>query len=190
MELYSSSENAFSVGWMDGHAAQWTRFETLLSCLPLESGDSLLDLGCGVGHLIDFAVERGRGDLQEVYTGCDPHALAIDKARERHPRHSFIVGDIFSAELQGSIDWVIMSGIFNIGVSEAEMFRSVVEACSRATKGVAFNALLAPYEHDEYEAYDPEAVTAQLQAQGYSSRVLQGYGVAGEFTVRVQPNGL
>jgi SAM-dependent methyltransferase len=156
---------------MDGRTAQWTRFRTLLQGLPIAEGDSLLDLGCGVGHLVDYILQEAslswgpQVALLAHYTGCDPHPEAILRAQERHPSlwWRFISGGIDADGLSAHYDWIVMSGIFNIGVQETELWRIVEKACRVARHGIAFNLLHAPYEHEEYCAYSPRDVKEQLE---------------------------
>lgn len=182
------------MGWMDGQEAQWKRFEVLVGS-SVDTGESLLDLGCGVGHLVDYLIEKGLEDLTGLYHGCDPHAAAVDRARLRHPEHRFDVGDLFSVRAPSGDkwDWILMSGIFNIEVPREEMRRTVAEACARAAKGIAFNLLLAPYPYEEYAAYDPEEVCEwirhELGPQCADVEVVRDYGVADEFTLRARVPG-
>ena len=64
---------------MDGREAQYERFRTLLSGVGHEG--SILDLGCGVGHLVDYLVDNGKPGLLASYTGCDPLEAGIPRRR-------------------------------------------------------------------------------------------------------------
>ena len=194
LRYFSTSENAFSVGWMDGHEAQWIRFETLLGSISANLGEDeefgeFLDLGCGCGHLVDFCKETGIDGLMR-YTGCDNHADAVARARIRHPGHCFVDGDIFVESLEPAYDWILCSGVFNIGIPEGEMLGILDEVALRASKGFVANFLLAPYEqHEGYEAYDPTALVAELRSRvpfvGFKIQVQEHYGIDDEFSLTI-----
>eukprot|EP01046_Picozoa_sp_COSAG06_P006059 COSAG06_NODE_280_length_18452_cov_26.989660_5_plen_539_part_00 len=206
---------AASVGWLDGQAAQHQRFEALLE-IGVAEGDSLLDVGCGVGHLWDYCLRhRAAGALAIRYTGLDCHAAAIEAAKRLHgssatqpepepepeptpddevgcsPR--WMVGraeDVLgivepSAAMPGDdrvgigstalaaaahgeregdrertreregeraagagagchrYDWVVLSGTFNLGVTEGEMWATLRACLQLCRRGVAFNLLLS-----------------------------------------------
>ena len=73
------------VGWMDGKKNQLKRFDTLLD-IGVKNGDTILDFGCGVGHMVEHINKTG---LKVKYTGIDVNKDAIRRAR-----NAFIVSDI------------------------------------------------------------------------------------------------
>ena len=73
------------VGWMDGKKNQLKRFDTLLD-IGVKNGDTILDFGCGVGHMIEHINDIG---LRVNYTGIDLNKDAIRKAKT-----AFMVSDI------------------------------------------------------------------------------------------------
>ena len=46
-------DSAEIVGWMDGKSNQLKRFQTLLD-IGVKNGDSVLDFGCGIGHMVEY----------------------------------------------------------------------------------------------------------------------------------------
>ena len=173
-------------------------------------GDSLLDVGCGVGHLWEHCLNSA---LAVQYTGLDCHAPAIDAAARRHscavlpepecepeagpadapaarnsstrrgesaefaPASAFsasvavsprwlvgYAGDLLPVRFSGvggsdtsahQFDWVLLSGTFNLGVAEAEMWSTLRACLQLCRRGLAFNLLLdadaatkAPDEQD------------------------------------------
>lgn len=77
-------------------------FKRLFSLLPLKRGDHVLDVGCGVGILVPFILERitDSGFLYEL----DFAEKMIEVNRSRHARDNirFIVSDAEDAPLEGS----------------------------------------------------------------------------------------
>lgn len=143
-----------AVDWGSAQA-QALRFRVLL-----DVGDcrnvSILDVGCGVGHLVDELVTRrfaGR------YLGIDALAEMVACARERHPGSTFDEGDILAGDARWTADYVLGTGLFTF--SDFELMQTTVRAMFAAcTRAVAFNALSAwagRKESDEFQA-DPLAM--------------------------------
>ena len=59
-------------------------------------------------------------------------------------------------------DWVIASGVFNLGLTENLTFSIIHNMISHANKGIIFNMLQAPYPDSKYEAYYPDYVKNKL----------------------------
>ena len=159
---------AASVGWLDGQEAQSRRFEALLR-IGVRGDDSVLDLGCGVGHLLDYI----RGDAAQppvrlrAYTGVDSHASAVEAAAVRCGSFLQCSSELGRSEFEGpqqltkvtwvsadageylssirdassDYDWVLCSGTFNLDFSEVSMWATIMAALRLANRGVAFNLL-------------------------------------------------
>lgn len=127
--------------------SQRRRFEELC-CIGEMKNASILDLGCGLCHLFDFLIPRGIYS----YHGVDRVPSCITAAGEREaPIPSGMHRPFFSCECQdileynaqeNSVDYVMMSGVFNEGVlGEKEMILMAQRAFFWTRKGVAFNFL-------------------------------------------------
>jgi cyclopropane fatty-acyl-phospholipid synthase-like methyltransferase len=94
---------------------QGLRFDALLARLNV-NGKSLLDFGCGLGHLCDHLSKR---DIACQYLGVDIVADFIESDRVAYPDRDFRqiaqIGDI-----AGRFDIVLASGVFNIRYLEDE----------------------------------------------------------------------
>jgi SAM-dependent methyltransferase len=80
---------------------RWRRWDEALAVLPLERGDRVLDIGCGVGDVA--ARLDGRGvDV----VGIDSNAELIAAARARYPQVRFVEADVqdLAAESLGLFD--------------------------------------------------------------------------------------
>ncbi len=122
-----------AVDW-NGVESQYLRFEVLTQAAELRSGDSLLDVGCGLGHLVDYLEHLG---LEVDYTGLDLSGRMIEAARERRPDLRFVRHDLLSGEGDPlparRYDVVLNSGMFHLkteSVSDAE-FEAFVEGMVR-----------------------------------------------------------
>jgi SAM-dependent methyltransferase len=101
---------AQALGWRDS-AQQRLRFDVLASLARLQSGNSILDIGCGFADLYDYLREH---DIDVEYTGCDlvPEVLAV--ARCRHDGLTLEQRDVLEQPYaKTSFDHVFISGIFN-----------------------------------------------------------------------------
>jgi SAM-dependent methyltransferase len=145
------------VGWLDGHENALIRFQKIYEA-GIDENDSVLDVGCGVAHFYTY-LKRDK-EWNGKYLGIDPNKKAIDLIDEDiNAMHGTIDGlpDFMK------YDWVIASGIFNLGLKEEHTFWIIENMISRANKGIIFNMLLSPYEDDKYEAYNPMWIHYKLQ---------------------------
>ena len=131
-----------AVGWVTEHL-QTIRFE-VMSAVGDIRGASILDVGCGVGHYLDWLNANGFvGD----YIGLEVQEPMVEIARKNHPkesfpRASFEFGDFLNNPAEYEADYVVASGIFPL--ADLELLRLTVEAMfDRARIGVAFNCLSA-----------------------------------------------
>ncbi|MGQ0797108.1 MAG: class I SAM-dependent methyltransferase [Methanobacteriota archaeon] len=118
---------------------QRLRFEVLASIGPLE-GASLLDVGCGLGHLYEFL----RPTVRALdYSGVDLSPRFVEACRRKFSAASFEVRDVLRSGLDGSYDYVLSSGLHNLetGRNEREMRSLLQEAWSASRRGVGVNML-------------------------------------------------
>ena len=153
-------ESAEAMGWMDGELARDKRFKTLLD-IGVESGDHILDLGCGSAQLLNYIAENTK--LNVTYTGIDTAKAPIEYAKNRYPQHSFIHGDIRDHDIK--CDWVLVSGTFNLDIPREDTFAILTKAGKLATKGVASNFLHADIQDGDpavYRYYRPKDVISYI----------------------------
>jgi trans-aconitate methyltransferase len=70
------------------HSFVWKMAAALLDLLDAKSGERILDLGCGTGHLTEQIAANGA-----KVVGVDKSAEMIEQARQKHPAISFEVMD-------------------------------------------------------------------------------------------------
>ena len=92
-----------------------TRFRVMLGGAPSSPTPlHLLDVGCGVGLLVDHLQGRGEAD-DWTYTGLDISPAMIDQARVRHPQARFIVRDLVAEpDLGETFDFAVLNGVFTV----------------------------------------------------------------------------
>jgi len=165
-----------SVGWGDAEGSQHKRFQKLLDIGVCE-GDSILDVGCGVGHLYEYCGNRIE------YQGVDPNTLYIEKAKEIYPEGIFTEGTL--KDVPGTFDWALMSGIFNMDFPRKEMIETINLAVSKVNNGVAFNFLTGKENPDSIlEFYSPRDITEIFES--HSPEIVEDYGVVDDFTVYIR----
>lgn len=175
--------------WMYGHSHQalyWEsrevqelRFEVLLSC-GIESGDSVLDVGCGFADLYHYM--QGKG-LEVDYTGIDLSPDMIAAAKARAPDLKLFQGDLFDFDPPPqAYDWVLLSGALNEPLQDdgAYVQAMLPRLYDSSRQGLAFNLLNGDYawsERDLYilQAYPPYGIMAQLNRLSPHSRLRTDY---------------
>ena len=168
-----------AVGWLDGKQNQAKRFQTLLD-IGVQEGDSILDLGCGLGHMVEHLEKIG---LNVRYTGIDTNKNSIQQAYQFREA-TYIHGTIF--DIQDRYDWGLASGVFNIEFPKEEMLKTINELLSKVNKGVAFNLLSNSANNNlTYENYIPEEVVSYLKG---NVSIVENYGVENDFTIYIKKN--
>ena len=138
------------MGWTKSQADTDLRYDVMLDVLrPSAAPVTLLDYGCGTGHLLAHA--RARGLDHVAYTGVDASARFVEVAREKFPGVPFLHGDLLAGGLDvAPFDYVVMNGLFtyrgplSFGEMVDQWQRLVTAAMGLARLGVAFN-VTSPY---------------------------------------------
>ena len=166
------------VGWLDGNENSLIRFQKIYEG-GIGNDDSILDVGCGVAHLHTYLKNQG---WNGKYLGVDPNKKAIDMIDENI---NAVHGTIEDLPDFMKYDWVVASGVFNLGLKEEHSFWIIDNMISHANKGIIFNMLQAPYEDPKYEAYYPEWIKRKLNKFDHRKiEIIEDYmGDDAEFTV-------
>lgn len=105
---------------------------------------SLLDVGCGYGHLYATASALS---IPLDYHGIDLCSSMIESARAKHPSATWHVGDLFGFAKPQSFDYVVSNGVLTqkLDVSFPNMdryARALVQTMFAACRcGIAFNLM-------------------------------------------------
>ena len=161
---------------------QEIRFRVLAK-IGIESGDSVLDVGCGFGDFKDWMKGQGR-DIS--YTGVDLSPDLIHVAREKYPETALFCGELGDFDYaSASFDWVVLSGALNEqlhddGVYARRMIASMFNLCR---KGVAFNLLDARHlnAHD-LQSFYPKEITNYCSSLSLNIKVIDDY-LDNDFTI-------
>src|SRR5208337_944012 len=100
--LSVSQESQWNAGlYDDKHSFVWKMAAGLLELLEAKSGERILDLGCGTGHLTSQIAATGA-----VVVGIDRSTEMIQQAREKYPALRYEVMDARELAFQESFDAV------------------------------------------------------------------------------------
>lgn len=145
------------VDWPDADDAR-VRYDVMLDMLdPALEAPTLLDLGCGAGHLLEHIRSLGRGSSVR-YQGLDLSERFVHLCQQKFPGVPFTCQDILGApEPSPAADYVIMNGVFterrSMGFDEMWSFtqRMLLAAWRRTGHAMAFNVMSS---HVDWERDD------------------------------------
>lgn len=145
-------------GW-DIKALDWGSREgqefrfKILSEIGISEGDTILDVGCGLGDFYSWLVSNG---ININYTGLDVATDMIKAARSKYPDLNFQEGDAFEFDPKETrFDYVFASGLFAHLVEDPVeyMKKTISQIFSLCRKGVAFNSLSACAEEKDPQEF-------------------------------------
>jgi SAM-dependent methyltransferase len=145
--LARHGDSHLGVDWPRVEDAE-TRYRVMLDLIgPADANPSLLDFGCGLGHLYGFLCKNDLGAIR--YTGLDILPRFIELCRAKYPEMEFVCADLLNSPLADlpRCDYVIANGVFTekrelsfdemVGYFEAMVSRLFV----LAKVGIAFNVM-------------------------------------------------
>lgn len=155
LQRHGTTHQAVDWGSAQGHAL---RFRVLLEIGNVTAA-SLLDVGCGVGHLADYLKEINfRGN----YVGFDLVPEMVQAAQARHPGWKFRSDDLAATDDGLVADYVAGSGLFTFA-NRARLEQTVRQMFGRCQIGVAFNSLSSWSEKKQAgEFYADPAATLEF----------------------------
>jgi len=153
-----------TLGW-ESREAQFDRFRILTENVAL-NGHSILDVGCGLGNLLEHLKEVHESP---EYTGVDILKHMVEKARTRHRDFNFLHLDIFAENpfSEGEFHTVYSSGIFNINMGNNHDFLkdAIKLFINLAQKHIVFNLLHhnSPDRDETYYYFHPDNVVKMIE---------------------------
>jgi SAM-dependent methyltransferase len=175
---------AGSVGWSSDEA-QYKRFEILCN-IGVTDKDTILDYGCGLGHLIDFLKERGFNNTEKNYFGIDILNPFVLGAKELYPDHKFQTAEIY--EIKKQFDYVLGSGTFTISMPWDETLQAIRHVYGLINKGFAFNLMNNKHRlsgNEFFRTYTPEGVLETLQNEYNNIKIISDYAPDQDFTIYI-----
>jgi len=161
---------------------QEIRFRVLAE-IGIESGDSLLDVGCGFGDLKRWF------DAQEMlvdFTGIDLSPDLICVAQEKHPNATLLCGELGDFDFKPqSFDWVVLSGALNEQLHDDGAYARQTIACmfDLCRNGLAFNLLDArSLNAHDLQSFLPQEMFDYCQGLCAPVRLIDDY-LDNDFTI-------
>ncbi len=158
VRLYESAfrehgDSPRAVLWPKGRQEQ--RFEALTRHIRQQGGFSVLDYGCGLGHLKPFLDARYR---EVSYTGVDAVPAFVEACATKYAASVFICAES-PTDVPGRFDYVVSSGAFNIlyepgdGMHQQRVFRILEELFARADVYLAADFMTDAVDYRQPLAY-------------------------------------
>lgn len=122
----------------------------------MKSGDSVLEVGCGVGQITLLMAEMvGTGHITAADISPENIRLASDRLKS-HPNIEWMVTDMMDISFQRMFDWVVFPDVLeHIPVqSHPAVFRTVVSALKPG--GKVFIHIPHPKYQDYIRVHEPE----------------------------------
>lgn len=151
-ELYNNyGYSEKSLGWnKPKHLDRFSGVTKPWSHIKKEKNITILDYGCGLGHLYEFLKLEG---FQWQYTGIDINKELIIEAKRIHPNVNFLATDINKINDDLKFDLIFIVGTFNRRFSDSDnlLQSSIKESLNKANLGVNL-ALLSPWALKKYKS--------------------------------------
>lgn len=103
-------ESAEGVGW-NGAPAQELRFDQLLKVIQPEQPFTIIEFGCGYGHLLNTMRAKGLNPCH--YAGVDILESSLEAARQHFKEDPAVSFHQTLAEVPKA-DYLVASGVFNV----------------------------------------------------------------------------
>lgn len=98
--------------------SQQLRFKVMAELFVSKENFSVLDLGCGLCDFNEYLLKNGFENFE--YTGVEINPLFIEQAKSRNPDINIVFGSVDDLPVDKHWDYVVASGIYNLGSSLEE----------------------------------------------------------------------
>jgi len=176
------------VGW-GSREDQWLRFSQLFRGLE-PTGKRILDVGCGLGHLVEFLDQQTGGDFEYLGVDLAPGLIAQAQEKAANSQRRFQVCDLLAdKEDLGRFDIAVLSGALSYRVDDnLGLARSMIQRMSElADQSVALNFLSSyvDFELEKNFHYEPELMFAFAKSLCPRVALFHDYPLY-EFTLQLQ----
>ena len=125
-----------SVGWSSDKTDE--RYKLLFR--GLDNFNTILDIGCGLGHLLLYLREN---EFDIKYFGSEINPIFYNYCKESYKNSKFYLQKSINLLINKKFDVVVMSGLFNTCIDNASIpFKSLIDnAFQLSSKYITFNFL-------------------------------------------------
>ena len=173
--------------YWSSRAIQELRFKAL-AAIGIQTGDSVLDVGCGFGDFKTWAAQCG---IVTEYSGVDLSTDLLEIARQRHGEAGFYCGELLELDFAPhAFDWTVLSGVLNeqLGDKGAYARKIIARMQQLSRKGTAFNLLSCRDEwtrtRPDLQSFDPQQILAYCRGLGADCLLIDDY-LANDFTIHM-----
>lgn len=134
------------------------RYQVMLDIIKEQEKVSILDFGCGLGHLYQYILDKQ--DQNKIdYCGLDLSDIFIGKCKEKYPTVDFICLDILKEGIEKvpQVDYAVFNGVFTVKREltheemEKYLYEMLINIFPKVNKGIAFNVMskVVDWERDD-----------------------------------------
>lgn len=138
-------DNHLGVDWPN-YEDTLIRYKVMLDLINDKSKVSLLDFGCGLGHLYEFILNEKK-ENKIIYNGLDINENFYNHCIKKYPEVNFFLRDININDKIPNFDYIVCNGTFTekMDLTHEDMFNSMSTILknlwSKTNKGIAFNVM-------------------------------------------------
>lgn len=164
----TSDDLRTSCGWEDTTCSAKDVYKVICSDLKLSPANSILEVGCGSGHLASQFLNAGH-----EYYGVDNSSSLISIASKSFPQTTFAVSEANSLEFpDNSFDYVIVYSVFQY-FPDYEYAKRCIDEMNRVSKtGIYIGDLVESSDRDTHLKFTKDNFVEkwQLSKGVYTSR--------------------
>jgi SAM-dependent methyltransferase len=157
--LAQYGDNYLGVGWTKSQEHADRRYRVMLDLLGGDPAErtSLMDFGCGAGHLLDYLLRTGTPQPVE-YVGVDASPKFLSLCRAKFPDITFLQSDGFNGDLPVT-DYAVMNGLLTMkgDLPFEQMWDHATRLLQRVfrhtTSGLAFNVMSKQVEWERDDLF-------------------------------------
>jgi len=172
-----------SVGW--NKPKHTSRFECLISYWGTIKNVHIIDLGCGLSHMVKF-LEKIKLDFK--YTGIDINQKFIYFNKHKYPQHEFYKSE--ADNFSQKADLILASGLFNRKFHDSKVFllKTIKLMINNSKIGCSFNCLSTKAtkknEHNFYINHND--IEKIIDKSLVDSFIIDEESMPGELTVHIR----
>ena len=159
--------------------------------IGIQSGDKILDIGCGLGDFYNFLKEQ---KIDVEYYGVDLVPELIAEAKIKNPECTFEVRDIMEEPFpKNSFDFVVSSQVMNLKFTDDDNDEHIKKMLEHmfgvSIKGVACDFLtnFVDFKESHLNYYDPSLVFNLAKSLTKRVDLIHSYPLF-EFTIYLYPD--